>query len=383
MANSLINVIPQLLAQGLLALREQAIMPRLVNRGYEPTPGEKGSSVDVPIPSAVTANDVAASRTSQNVTDLSPAKVNIPLNQWKEAAFVLTDKETGEVQEGTLPMQASEAIKSLANVVDGYILGKYVGVYGWTGAGGTTPFATDITAYTAARKILADQLAPMSDRRMLLDPSAEANAINIRALQDASYGGGAGVILEGQIGRKLGADWWMDQNIPTHTAGTIVNGAAAKAALVNGALAAGDATMNIDETTLTGTLVTGDAFKFTGTTQSYVVTNTTTLTASSNSIIGVTFAPALAAIVANNVVVTFQDDSTTNMLFHRDAFALATRPLSEGLTGSGLIRAQTDPVSGLSLRLEVKREHKQDRFSYDILYGAALVRAELAARVLG
>jgi len=122
-ANSLTNVIPQLLAQGLMALREQSIMPRLVNRSYDNMAAQAGSTIDIPIPSAITANAVTPGTTSQAVSDLSPTKASITLDQWYEAAFNLTDKELKDIEENNLmPMQASEAIKSLANKVDVYIM---------------------------------------------------------------------------------------------------------------------------------------------------------------------------------------------------------------------------------------------------------------------
>ena len=52
MANTLSNVIPQILAQGLMALRENATMPMLVNRAYSPDAGTKGSTVEPLVPAS-------------------------------------------------------------------------------------------------------------------------------------------------------------------------------------------------------------------------------------------------------------------------------------------------------------------------------------------
>lgn len=371
MANTWTQVIPKLLAQGLMALREQVVLPRVVNRSYDEMAGEKGSTIDVPIPSAITAAAVSPAITPPANSDSAPTKVSIALDQWYEAPFYLTDKERMEVMDGTIPMQASEAVKALANNVDDYIWSKYKTIYGYAGVAGTTPFASNLTEFTNARKALASQLAPMEPRFVVIDPDAEANAINLRAFQDASYGGGDGVIANGQIGRKLGSLWAMSQNVPSHTAvgtGTI---------LVN------DASVSVGDTTLTwdggGTAPTsGDVFTVAGDTQTYAVSSSTSTV--------ITMFPYAKVAWADNAALTFKATHVVNLAFHRDAFAFATRPLAandEDRRLGSLVESAFDPDSGLTLRLEVTRQHKQTRYSFDILYGAQLVRRELAARIAG
>jgi hypothetical protein len=375
--NTTTNVVPQLLAQGLLALRQMAVMPRYVNRAYEATAGEKGSSIDVPIPSAIVAQAVSPSYVAPDDVGVSPTNVNIPLSEWYEAPFFLNDKEMLEVQSGTIPMQATEAVKALANNVDSAILALYKSVYGYAGVAGATPFANDLAEFLDARKTLNNQLAPTDPRFVMIDPDAEANALGLRAFQDAAFRGDRDGILNGQIGFKLGSTWFMDQNAPTHTAGTGVG-----LTLDNTDMVAGVATATLAAAGA-GTLVTGDVFTFGDDTsgQTYVYTGTGASSAGG----AITFAPVLqTSWTSNNSTVTIKATHAVNLAFHRDAFAFASRPFAGAdPMGLGVFQSAVDPVSGLTLRLEVSRQYKRTRFAYDILYGVKCIRPELACRIAG
>ncbi len=95
MVNTVSNIMPKILARGLLALREQAIMPRVVNGDYSAQAAQKGDTIDVPIPSALSVSAVSPSNTPPAPADSSPSKVQISLNNWYEANFHMTDKEMG------------------------------------------------------------------------------------------------------------------------------------------------------------------------------------------------------------------------------------------------------------------------------------------------
>lgn len=373
MANDFTVVIPRLLAQGLMALREQAFMPQIINRGYESMAGERGSTIDIPIPSAIAVQDVAPAATPPSTADVTPTMVSITMNKWKEAPFYLTDKDQLEIMAGTIPMQASEAIKALANQVNTDILALYVEVFGYVGTAATTPLAGSTADATNTRKTLNKQLSPMTDRRFVVDPDAEANALNLQAFQDNSWRGDAEGIREAQIGRKLGFDWYMHQLVPTHT-----TGAAVSYLVDNGSgLVVGVKTAAID--TGTGAWVVGDIITFAGHSQTYTITGSTGGASATN----ITFYPGLKATVANNALITKKATHVVNLAFHRDAFAFASRPLDRPQGLGSVIETAVDPVSQLALRLEVTREHKRIRYSYDILYGCKTVRPEYACRLAG
>ncbi len=377
--NTLTNIMPKILARGLMVLREQAIFPRLVNGDYSSEAAKKGSTIDVPIPSAVVASAVTPAEVPPAPGSSSPGVVQVPLDQWYKANFFLTDKEQAEIDRNAhfLPLQAGEAIRAIANTVNASLAAEYKGVFGFVGTSGTTPFASTVNGATDARKMLNRQLCPRDNRRAVVDYDAEANMLALAQFSDAEKVGSAQVKIEGEIGRKYGIDWNTDDAVPTHTAGT-----AAGATTNNAGYAVGIKTVTLASAG-TGTILVGDIFTLAGQTQTYVVTAGDADVSNGGTI---SFEPGLkVALAASTVAITLKATHVANLVFHRDAFAFANRPLADsdmGLGGSKILSIQ-DPVTGIALRLEVSRQHKQTVWEFDLLWGVKLVRRELAVRLAG
>ena len=193
-----------------------------------------------------------------------------------------------------------------------------------------------------------------------------------------SFSGSAAGIIEGKINRKLGFDWFMDQNIPSHTCGTVAVSWIAKTSTPQ---AIGLKSI-VTTTGGTAAMLEGDVIVFSGQTQTYVLT--AAASRSGGGDMTITVEPGLKVALAGDETITIKGSHAVNLAFHRDAFAFASRPLADNTDGLGnLIRSAIDPVSGIALRLEISRQHKRTRFSYDILYGLACIRPALACRIAG
>lgn len=404
--NTLTAIMPKILARGLMTLRQRCIMPRLVNSDYSIEAARKGTTIDVPIPVAVGVADVAIASTTLAPTALTPARVQIPLDQWVQNNPIgLSDKELCEIDanEHFLPMQMQEAVKALASNVNQFIFakykGQYRGVYGCIGNPSVLystmldPFDTTVatedtngvSAATGAKKVLNIQLCPRADRRGVLNFDAEANALDLSQFAEAQKIMSNVVVMEGEIGRKYGIDWVADDDVPDHTAGTAQETTPTNCK-INTETAVGDTTVSIKDAAATETIFRGDILQFENDTdRTYVVIGDASYTISDTGT-SVGIYPAIRSVEAAEDKVHIANDHAVNLVFHRDAFAFATRPLlqnSQQFSLGNQMLSMQDPVTGLILRLEVSRQHKQTVWEFDILYGADLVRPELAMRIAG
>jgi len=381
--NTLIPIVPKILAQGLLALRETCVMPQLVNSDYSADARKLGDTIDVPVSAAQSVTDVSPSNTPPAPAAKVIKTVPISLDKWKKTEFFLTDKDQREIEANRFKgMQIDEAARALANQVNADILAEYKGVYGLVGTPGTSPFGTDTTEIIAARKTLARQLCPTSQRRFVMDANAEANALALAAFQDADKAGDNSVKREGQIGRRFGFDCYMEDSLPSHTAGTITTGLAAKTST---AVAAGTESFLATTAASTGAcaLKTGDVIAISGHTTTYALTADATQ-ASASTDVTLSISPGLEKPLAGSESITVKATHKVNLAFHRDAFAFANRGVDGSLfTGGNVIQQMTDPVTGITMCLEVSRQHHQTVWEFSMLYGTKLVRPAMAVRVAG
>lgn len=388
MANNLSAIMEKILAAGLKTLRERCVMPRLVNASYSADAAKKGDAIDIPIPTAIDTVDVSPSNVPPAPEDTTPQHVRINLDHWrKNKPFHLTDKELNEIASNKhfLPMQISESARGLANFVNRKILEEYKGVYGFHGEPGDTPFGSTpgVSDAVEVRKVLNKQLCPLDMRRGVVNFDAEANMLALPTFHQANRIGSDRTIRKGEIGEAFGIEWYADDAVPVHTAGTITTGLTAKAATPQ---AAGLTTIVATTAASTGAadLKEGDIINIAGDDQTYVLT-ADAVQASADSDVDLQVSPSLQEPLSGGEAITVEGDHTVNLVFHRDALAFATRSLqTSGLEiGHQNMMTMQDPHTGLVLRLEVNRQYKQVAWEFDILFGVKLVRPELAARLAG
>lgn len=383
MAGALVttNILSTLCAMGLATLRERLALVLIANREYERliTGATRFATVNVAVPAPVATRNVAPDVVPPAVNTVTPTNVPITLSQWKEAPFAMDDKGLVQVDNGIIPMQAKEAVKSLANAIEDYLWTLLAAnVSNFAGTSGVTPFGSGLDDFLAADKLLNDNLADPEDRFMVINTAAKASAMGLRAIQDASFRGGAGPnsLISGEIGEILGARWIMSQRVPSHTSGTL----AGSGTTVTGVNAVG-ATVIALSGGASGTLIAGDIITLGNKGTYNVVSSVGGATPSSVTIA----APGLTQATAGGEIVSIQPSFAQNVLIQRNCLAFAMAPLMDTVEvpGATLQSVAIDEVSGLSLRLEVSRQHRQVQWSFDALWGGTVVRPQLASWVAG
>ena len=304
------------------------------------------------------------------------------------------------------------ALAAIGNQIDYDGLQLYKEVYNAVGTFGTVPSSTAANGiYLGAGVKLDDMGAPQDDQRYLvITPNGHASAVAANfALFHPTQAISDG-FRKGRFGRQvLGFDWFMDQNCPTHTQGTrtgtnasswTVSGASqtGSSLLITG-LTAGDTIKNGDVFTI-GTIAAANGVQSvnpqsrqaTGSLQQFVVTADFTSDGGTDTIsISPEITPSgqfqtVDRSPASGAVLTFAGASAAigreGLAFHRDAFTLVTAPL-ELPKGVHEAYYAGDDQTGIGVRIVTAYDIRTNEMitRFDVLYGWAALRPELACRV--
>lgn len=389
MANTFTNVVDTIFAQSLELLAANITTARTVRTDFSMEVAKPGQVINVPYAESASTSAYTAAQALPTPSNSTSDVKTITLNQWRKADMFLTDKEAAEVADiGLINSQAAERVYALGLELDAYLLGLYPAFYGYVGTAGTTPFASDLSAAAAANRVLNQQKAPLNDRYIVLDPLAEEKALGLSAIQNAqnrasSKGDADNTLRTAMIGRVLGFDWWMNQQVPQHTAGTITTGLIAKAST---AVAAGQKSFVATTAASTGAcaLLAGDVIAINGHSQTYTLTANATQ-ASAATDVTLSVEPGLEIALAGSEEITVKASHRVNLAYQRNAIGLAVRPLAPagGFTGGNIYRSAIEPVTGIPLTLEISRAHGQVYWVWSLLYGASVLRPELGCRIAG
>lgn len=365
-----------------------------VNRTYDSsfakTGAKIGDSLKIRLPNQFTVRS-GASLSTQDVTETS---TTLQVATQKGVDTTFSSSELTLSLDDFASRILEPAMSVLAANIEADALGMYKDVYNVYDQDAT---AFALSSMLGGRKILNDNLAPMDGNRtaLLTTDAAVKFMTDTKSLFQASDNI-AKQYREGVVGKTAGFDVYENTLLATHTTGT-----AAKTTgyLTNGATQSG-ASITVD--TGTTSFLIGDVVTFAGVFRVHPETKVSTgvlqqfvITANSGtSATTLAISPAIVATGATqNVSNTVADNSavvkvaagasetmTTNLLFHRDAFAFATADL---LMPEGVHWSAREVFDGISLRIVRQYAISTDTFPcrIDVLYGYKAIRPQMAVRL--
>jgi len=376
--NTLTNLMPDLYAALDIVSREQVGFIPAVTLDAQVSRAALNEIVRVPIAPAAAAEDVTPGQLPPDDGDQNIGNTQIVIAKSRTVPFRWTGEEQKGVNNGPgyqniRVNQIAQAMRTLCNEIEAYCGNLFVGASRAAGVAGTTPFNGHLDEAADVRKILDDNGAPGGDRHLIINTTAGAQLRKNTQLTKANEAGTEQFRAQGTLLDLFGFNLRESAGIQKHTKGT------GSGYLVNNPsnIPVGGTAIATD--TGAGTILAGDVVNFAGDTNNYVVG-----TALSGGAFAIN-APGALAVEADNTAITVGNTFTPNLAFSRNALVLATR--APALPEEGDMAADrttiTDPRSGLSFEVAMYLQYRRVRYEISIAYGAACIKSEHVAILMG
>lgn len=357
-------------------LLDNILFPQLCYRNYADTFQKRGDTIQIPIPVNLEAKEFSNDTGVEFQNDVETS-VDLKLDQLASVDVEYTALEMATNVDDLDALFIRPAADALAERInaDGFAL--YRDIRNCVGTPGTLP--DSLSAFADASLLLNENKAPQQNRYAVWSPYATARLQQIPMLVNTSAYGSRETILSGEIGQVFGLRNFMSQAVVNHLAGSLAGTSytltvtAKSAGFVEITASASSGTVSISGKTLVcGDLLLADDYTL-------LVSADCTASSATKITVPVDAASYAAAKIGDTVTVAANHDA--NLVFQKEAFAFATRPLT---TPAG-VDSYTVTNNGISLRVVhgYDQRYKRDLLSMDVLYGYKTIRPELAVRYMG
>lgn len=210
-------MIPEIWANmGLAILEENMVAAALVHRDFSPEVAEFGDVVNTRRPGQFKIrrkgdNDPVLGQ------DANTVNVRVPLDQHFYTNFTIKDGEASKSFQDLVDLHLLPGMQNVARAIDRAILGQ-VHQYLVNAVGGLDALtgANARDTILDARQKLNENKAFVQGRHMVVSPSSETALLKTDLFLKANERGDDGTALtEASLGRLLGFDFWLDQNVPS------------------------------------------------------------------------------------------------------------------------------------------------------------------------
>jgi|3_EtaG_2_1085321.scaffolds.fasta_scaffold00354_8 hypothetical protein len=378
----------------------------LIHRDYEPEFDKVGESIRIRKPVKIKSTSGAVIASTPNLLEENET---FTVASREKVHWAFTTQDLKMKIEDFNHRYVRPGMISIANKIESDLLGLYTGIYNFVGTPGTTP--SSIATIGDAGQLLDEEMAPFEERACVMGPAMQNKMttgdlkgyFNQQLAEDLTR--------RGFLGQLNNTQFYMGQAVKQHTVGEYSG-----TPLVNGATAEGATTINIDGwggsngdvvltkgdvfTVAAVNAVNGRTYESTGSLRFFVVTADSAQNASGESATAVSprvvsladtssKAPyaTIDVLPADNAAITIktgasQSQHPQNLMFHPDAFALATIPLD---VPRSAVYGASVTYKGLNVRLYSYLDGTNDEENYrlDVLYGVHTINAPLGVRITG
>lgn len=213
-ANSLDAFVPEMWAmEGVAILVENMVAANLIHRDFEPLFAQHGDVVNTRKPAEFSAK---RKNTSDSVTIQDASATNIPvkLDQHVHTSFMIRDGEETKSFKSLVDEYLNPAAISMARFVDQVVLAQHVHyLANQAGTLGGLTISNGVEYISNTGLVMNKNKAHMDGRHIIWTPEADSLIVQNDTFHEADKRGDVEGLRNASIGRKLGFDHWMGQNM--------------------------------------------------------------------------------------------------------------------------------------------------------------------------